>query len=494
MKRSARSLMRRLLPSGVLPSARSRSRSSPPLDLDVVLLCDVVLDTAKIDASRHWSRGPYIHTYQDHQGRTVSTDRDARATNFPASLAPYLLGSRTHRARAVVESETRWHTPISSAIAPLGLDAPGGEGRNAVLEIDRLEILAHLSGTTGERLGILAVHGTVRADRLGDQIQAVTTLASARSRVPGQHARGVALMHHLRSSGHMDAIAAAGDTQLLSGAEAGVYPLIVARPHGRDLDLEASAQRLGMNGDDLALFCAASGQRPDRLRSAPVRIKDALDKKIVLSRSWQALVMRKGASIMLSADVDPGFEQLARIYARTLYTDALILARLQDLLVREYETEMHLLLADSGQWPEEDGASRRWRTLGRRIATDRARYWMSPAISTTGHAIMFLRGYHGSVRLHDRLDAVDDQARTLTAFADQDARESQTRAQDRIALLVGVFGVVAVPLAIVDQVLTHTQLLSASHGGLIAVALYPVLVGLSGLGVLMAARSRHRDP
>lgn len=489
MKRSARSLMRCLL-----TSSRRRSSNSPPLDLDVVLLCDVVLDTAEVDASRHWSRGPYIHTYQDHQGRTVSTDRDARATNFPASLAHYLLGSHAHPTRAVVESETRWHTPSSLTIAPLGLDGPEGEGRNAVFEIHRLEILAHLSGKTDERLGILAVHGTVRADSPGDQIQAVTTLASARSRVPGQHARGVELIRHLRSSGLMDAIAAAGDTHLLSGAEAGVYPLVLARPHGRDLDLEASAQRLDVNGDDLALFCAASGQRPDRLRSAPARIKDALDKKIVLSTSWQALVMRKGASIVLSADVDPGFEHLARIYARTLYTDALMLARLQDLLVREYETEMHLVLVDSAEGPGEDGVSRRWRTLGRRIATDRARYWMSPAISTTGHAIMFLRGYHDSVRLHDRLDAVDDQARTLTAFADQDARESQTRAQDRIALLVGVFGVVAVPLAIVDQVLTHTQLLSAPHGGLIAVALYPVLTGLSGLGVLMAARSRHRDP
>lgn len=486
----------------VLRRVRTVARPAPVLEhspagasaeLAVVLLCDVLIDHEQIERSRRWKSGPFPFRYEDHQGRTVTTDAAARATNFPASLAPFLMGTRSSApGTGTADREVRWHAEPDAQLAPLELERSGAEVPTATFTIDHLEGLAYVDRSRRESFGILAVHGTMRAESFGQAVQAVTSLATARARQEHDHTRGAKLFSFLRQADLMEGVTAAGETTLVSGTEAGVYPLVLFRSDAQDPALGQSAKQLALNRGELALFCAASGQRPDSLRSTSARIGAALEHRMPLSRSWQALVMRKGAAIMLSSAADPDFVPMAEIYVRTLYSDALMLARLQDFLVREYENDMHLLVGSSIVLEDLSSDTDRWRPLSRRIAVDRARYWMSPALSTTGHAIMFLREYQAAVRLHDRLDAADEQVRTLTALADQDSRDAQTRAQERVALLLGIFGVIAIPLTIMEQVLTFTSVAEQPHGGIIVALLYALLIGLSLVIVLLVARVRRR--
>ncbi|MGO1977327.1 hypothetical protein [Brachybacterium tyrofermentans] len=461
------------------------------MSVGVILLCDVVIHHGRVVKSQRWKSGPFPIQYEDHRGRAVTTDAAARATNFPASLGPFLLGTGEAASQDGGEGQQiRWHAQRPDTLAPLEIRSSGASAGTAEFTIDHLESLAHFDSSVSDRPGILAVHGTMHGESLGQVVEAVDSLATARAQTERDHTRGAVLFAFLRGAGLMDGVTLAGEANLVSGSEARVYPLVLVHSDVQDPALDRVREEAGVKREELALFCAASGQRPDSLRSTPTRIQKALEHSMPLSRSWRALVMRKGAAIMLASTADPKFVPLAEIYARTLYSDALMLARLQDFLVREYENDMHRLVGNSLKPSDLSVEIDRWRPLSRRIAVDRARYWMNPASSTTGHAIMFLREYQAAVCLHDRLGAADQQVHALTTFAEQDSREAQTRAQERVALLLGIFGVIAIPLGIMDQVLSHTSIVLHSHGGAIVALLYALLIGASVAVVLVVAGVR----
>jgi hypothetical protein len=283
--------------------------------------------------------------------------------------------------------------------------------------VDGVELLGVPAGG-GRRNALLAVHGEVLADGLGF----VETLARI-----GHLGTGAS-----PSRSFLDELLG-GCGSVMSGLTQATT-IALATPAGA---LETPIESPGYDGwsaDLQWLWMLASATPPGDYLPARQEQEELLDSLILLSASWQVLVLRDGAAFVGSGiDMSSAYRLSpnAEFHFRTVYLDALLVAQAQRLQLTRIADEL-AALADPMIDP---GPLLR---LERELTAFRNVYWWQH-LGPQWHANKLLHAYqekHGISELFEQV------AEELGDYS----RKAQTAATQRTEALVGVLAVVGLPL------------------------------------------------
>jgi hypothetical protein len=142
---------------------------------------------------------------------------------------------------------------------------------------------------------------------------------------------------------------------------------------------------------------------------------------------------------------DP-FRSFMPIYLGTLYTDAVMLVRLQLLIVRQVETATDSLLERAAANPHLGSVSEDFENLDRQLAINSARYWMRRSESNAGNAIKIIHAIQDAMSFTTRLGALDAHIDGLARISDADAQKQYLDAHKKLATIVTLMGSVAIPV------------------------------------------------
>lgn len=474
------------------------------IQTNLVLLVDAIATSGQVRGSSIWQPGPFPHEYQDHEGRTVITDAKTRATNFPRPVAPFIMGSQLLPAEQPTGERFRFHAYLDQ-VGCFDVLAPMLQ----VVNEDSLEIRcthAELLIAEGEEHApaVLALYLEARSESLDDVLLAAYRLARRRGGLETGLVRG-AYAHALARSvpGLCDGIEFPGKEA--DGVEGSVYTLLLAdggitsaAPGITEPDLDQ-----GASCDDLELYAMARCEPVATLHASPERISEDVAGATKLSRSWRLLTKRHGAAFQMRMTVEDPFRSLARIYFATLYADAFMLGRLQDQLVRGWESRSVRALSTfdstaSGQGDTAYGLSplfAEMSELDREVEVDSAKYAIKRSVANTGRAIDILGEAQRVLGVQQRLGEVQEQIRVLARLADQDEQRhaaglavAQQAAQERLAQTIGVLGSIGIPLTLCIDIY---QMLGLPITGPWLVGAAVVAAGL-GAGTWLLLRAKLR--
>lgn len=267
-------------------------------------------------------------------------------------------------------------------------------------------------------------------------------------------------------------------------AEGSVYPILLYttpdKIDGQPVDAEVA---------DALLFGAASGHGLGKSYASDERVAAATRSIHRMSTSWDALVLRHGAAFALKRTNDD-FVPLARVYFHTIYTDAFLLVRMQDFLVRWYEYRTRALIE-----PIENGAREFLSDFGkleREYGLDELRYWLSGGSANTGASMRFINTYQDVTELAERARAVNSQMGRLAAYSERDRIAADQARRDRFELLLGIVTLILVPFTVADQIVNITGLRASWSTAPQVAAVY--LVPLLFTALLIWAIARRRRP
>jgi hypothetical protein len=440
----------------------------------LVILVDAVI-SGTVPAEK-WNVGPHLIDYISQDGSPVVTDASARATNFPSTLGPFLHG---HDPLHLLNGfSTRYHSRIGSIPIDMRLVpgyTPATEKGSLVYE--RAELLRSTAGDENGNLAIMAVHTKILASSIDEGIRLVNTLTRSRAAGGGDMRRGAASISILEQANLLDDSVMITDVLLGTDSDGIAYSMVyfesavpkaiegpVAPPVSQitDENLETGSDKLDFL--DLQLYSAASAQSPLKTHATASRMRVALKDTIRLSKSWSALVLGHGAAFQVHTSQDDEYRTYMYTYFCTLYVDALMLSRIQDLLVRFYERGLNATLGLSRTDSEIDRISQRVSELDVSLAINGARYLIHGVVAHTGKSIRILSAYRDAVSLSSRLLFVENQIDNLSRLANNErlAKETSTKAlkaktDSRIEQLLAMIAVVAIPVTLTSEVYTYFQ-------------------------------------
>lgn len=411
----------------------------------LVLVCDVYLTCSPDDfAGPDWNVGPYVETYTDHVGREVRTDAATRATNFPASLAGRLLGQSADSSQQVRfttdDVNTRWdnHQPWNADV-PAVLPAP--------TLLRRAELLVSAPGVhdhEGSRPGILALRFEITAATFADAVGVADSLARQRGRQGESQLHGALTYKMLRTlhTSISSRLSFPTDAPAGSDTESSIYSMLMID------QAAASVEPDKLELDIKQAYSAASCQNPDKLHASEDALDRALNAAVPLSKSWTALFLRHGASFIVHTANDDPYRRFMPIYFGTLYADAVMLVRLQMLLVRQVEGATEALLERAATDPHLGSVSRDFEHLDRQLAINSARYWMRRSESNAGNSVKIIHAIQDAMAFTDRLAALDAQIDGLARLSEADAQKRSLEASNKLGKVVTLMGSVAIPVTI----------------------------------------------
>ena len=438
---------------------------------DLALLIDV--SVAKHDPTIGWEPGVVEYTYAD-RGREVRTTKAARATNFPPALRRYLYAADDD---GDIGFETRFRRTVfwevgSTQLAELGANFPGT--RLTVTYVELLRSVSRLDASSS--LGVMAVLAQVEAPDVATLTELVEWLSRVRGKDAPASPRGANAHRLLRQIGILGGFAKTDGVPGLA-SESTVYPVVLYRTDTSDGDL---------TDRDHELYAVAAAHRPDTMHSSPERVAEHSRSIERLSRTWSALVLRHGAAYQLHCPPETDFVPLATVYFRTLHVDALMLARLQGLLVRELEQDLRdVATADGPRQGSMGEVLPGLETLDRELTLATVRYSMLGLISNSGKAVDLVRRFHEATGFEERRTILAQNVETLVALGQRDRARTQSRAQheqqlsqERLAEVVTVFGTVAIPVTVAIDLFSLLET-GPGAGMLLALAVIAVLLGVA---------------
>jgi hypothetical protein len=431
---------------------------------EVVILFDVTVGTGKI--SSHWRSGPYEISYKDQEGRTVITDGPARGSNFPSHVNPYLFN------RHDAKDGVRFHFGGLSKSSDVHDESGNALG---VIRLRYGELLLATETGLSRRRGVLAIHADAESDTYSGLTRMIGVLTHSRGedrRTGNRGARAQALIkaEELANGLRFDD---QSDTSL--DTEPQVYPiLLVTPPEAPAQSPSENAVSASADEDFLNLYCAATGQARDGIHASPAQLEAARSRVLQWSNSWRALVARHGAAFQLQSTTDLEFPRLFRVYFHSLYIDALMLARLQGTLVRDFEREVGEAIAAASEQTNPEASRRRFNSLDRTITLTSAQYRMHGAIANTGRTMEVLRAYQTATEFPARLRAVEAQVSLLRGVADRDARTAEEDSNARKENAVKLIASIAIPVTFCTDMFQLLQL-------------DPSVLNLTALGAAMLA-------
>lgn len=446
-------------------------------DVDVVFLCDVELHSDN-QGLELWESGPYVFQYEDYTNRTVRTDAPTRSTNFPNTLNAYVFGKNADRGERLA-AETRFHVDLASeaffqedSFDKLGTSgaAPSSvESRTELSEeveahsrfrLNYLELLmedasAGNAASPGDKnVAVLAVHCSFLNSSLGLVTQLAHDLAQKRGNQAQGQVRGQLLYERLMD---VPAVQQLGDifpSSHGSDVEGGVFTLVFSG-HAPFPAGTAAGEDFVSSEQLKALYCAATLQPVEKAHVDITKLRDAANEVRWLSKDWSMLVRRHGAAFQLYASTASEFSRFAPIYFRTLYADAFMLVRLQDRMVRRWESESISLIGRATSRESLSAAQSEIASLSRRVAVDSVRYWIMPSAASTGRVMEILAEAQMVSMVPKRFSVVERNIQTLDELARRDvqerqavAAEAQARAQDRLARIVLIVSATVFPLTL----------------------------------------------
>ena len=401
----------------------------------LVLVCDVDVRQAPESSDGEWRAGPYVETYTDHMGREVRTDAATRATNFPVSLADRLFGTSSESSAPVRFStaslDVSWSTDVQPVLS----------GQTSLRHAELLLSEPSSLGQDSSRPGILALHFEVTAPSFADAVQVANLLARQRGGLGASPIHGALTYERLRSlhSALCRGLVFPTDGEFGAETESTVYSMILID------QMTVEGADTGMLSIKQA-YSAASCQDFERLHASGAALDRASESVLQLSKSWSALFLRHGASFVVHADVHDPFRSFMPIYLGTLYTDAVMLVRLQLLIVRQVETATDSLLERAAANPHLGSVSEDFENLDRQLAINSARYWMRRSESNAGNAIKIIHAIQDAMSFTTRLGALDAHIDGLARISDADAQKQYLDAHKKLATIVTLMGSVAIPV------------------------------------------------
>lgn len=401
----------------------------------LVLVCDVDVTQTAESSDGGWCAGPYVETYTDHMGRGVSTDGATRATNFPVSLAGRLFG-RTSGSSGQVRFSTQslnvsWNTDVQPILS----------GQTSLRHAELLLSEPSALGQDSNRPGILALHFEVTAPSFADAVKVANLLARQRGGLGASPIHGALTYERLRGL-HPElcrGLVFPTDRDFGAETESTVYSMILID------QLTAEDADPGMLSIKQA-YSAASCQDIERLHASGEALDRASKSVLQISKSWSALFLRHGASFVVHTDVHDPFRSFMPIYFGTLYTDAVMLVRLQLLIVRQVETAAESLLERAAANPHLGSVSDDFENLDRQLAINSARYWMRRSESNAGNSIKIIHAIQDAMSFSLRLGALDAHIDGLARLSDADAQKQYLHAHNKLATVVTLLGSVAIPV------------------------------------------------
>lgn len=405
----------------------------------LVLVCDVRLTGNFEYSSEEWQPGPFVETYTDHMRREVRTDAATRATNFPASLAGRLFGSSADPSQNV-----RFSTGVLDVPWDQDLSRDGKPLLAASTTLRHAELLVSAPDAqdrAGLRPAILALHFDVKGRTFADAVSVANSLARQRG------GRGESPLHGALTYKGLRALHASmcgglvfpTDEDAVMETESSIYSMVL-------IDQEPFADPMKL--DIKQAYSAASCQDPGQVHASEGALERASTSVEPLSKSWSALFLRHGAAFVMHTGPEDGFRRFMPIYFGTLYTDAVMLVRLQMLIVRQAELAAESLLERAAGNPHLGAVSEDFDHLDRQLAINSARYWMRRSESNAGNSIKIIHRIQDAMSFTTRLAALDAHIDGLARLSDADAQRNYLAAQNRLASVVALIGTIALPITI----------------------------------------------
>lgn len=400
----------------------------------LVLVCDVGVTPVLTILGGAWVPGPYVHEYTDHRGREVKTDAASRATNFPVSLAGRLFGEVNESSDSV-----RWSTKLLNRL--WNTDGIPSSPVVTSLLFGELLISARDVAGGGDRPGVLALHFDVTAPSLAEAVLVANVLARQRGGSGGSQLHGALTYGQLRTL-HSDmcrGLAFPTDTGAAVETESTIYSMM-------------QTDQMVVDGADPAAlsiaqaYSVASCQDPDRLHASQDALDRALNAVVPLSKSWSALFLRHGAAFMAHTSRDDAFRRFMETYFRTLYTDAVMLVRLQIQILRQAEVSIGNLLEDAATTTHLGSVSKAFEDLDRQLAVNSARYWMRRSESNAGNSIKIIHSIQNAMSFDTRLNALDAQIDGLARISAADAQKNYLYSQKKLTTVITLMGSIAIPV------------------------------------------------
>lgn len=349
-----------------------------------VLLIELSGDAGVIGDPPAWRSGPYPFTF-DHGGRATA---EARATY----LYPRVLGVLYDSER----SRRRWHRSLEGGAEihhalPLAIEVvrvPSSVRSHAAIAILHVELPAN------DPLGSLSSLVALADDASLSRAAVNGIIEDLGLEVTPDSSRATSISF----------ITAAGWS--------------VAPPFGTKLHASVA---------DQWLWLFASATPPDRFRPDP---EAELPPRTTLSASWRAMVLRDGLGFIgLQPDdgSDPFIRESAAAFVRSIYTDAIVIGKLQRLAFNGLADELGGL-----DWA---AGPARLRAIEQRLSTIRNAVW-GGHVTVHGIANELLRAYQDQHHLQSLVDEVHIE------LADA-ARLANVNSSRRVELLLTVLTVVS---------------------------------------------------
>ena len=406
----------------------------------LVLVCDVGVTQVLAILGQDWVPGPYVHEYTDHMGRVVHTDAASRATNFPVNLASRLFGEVNESS-----ARTRWSTKLLNRV----WSSDGMPASRAETSLVRAELLISAPNAVGggDRPGVLALHFKVTAPSFAEAVQVANLLARQRGGAGASQLHGALTYGRLRTL-HSDmcrGLAFPTDPGAAAETESTIYSMM-------------QIDQMVVDGADPTVlsipqaYSVASCQDPDRLHASEDALDRALNAVVPLSRSWSALFLRHGAAFLAHTTMDDAFRRFMETYFRTLYTDAVMLVRLQIQILRQTEVAIGKLLEDAATTTHLGSVSKAFEDLDRQLVINSARYWMRKSESNAGNAIKIIHSIQNAMSFDTRLDALDAQIDGLARISAADAQRKYLDSQKKLTTVVTLMGSIAIPVTFATDV------------------------------------------
>lgn len=203
------------------------------------------------------------------------------------------------------------------------------------------------------------------------------------------------------------------------------------------------------------LYCVAAGQPTSAIHTSYERVYSLASTRKSLSKSWTMLTLHHGAVFQLHCPIDDPYRSTAQILFKTIYTDAFMLARLQDSLVRKWENETADLLRKVSHAKGPSSSIDSLRDLDRRTLVNSTRYWIRHCYGNTGRSVELLKLARDTMGITDRFSAVLNQVKDLTDLATRDLHlqneENQKaieKQQNRLSQLIELLGAILLPATI----------------------------------------------
>ncbi|GEE01610.1 hypothetical protein nbrc107696_20560 [Gordonia spumicola] len=314
--------------------------------------------------------------------------------------------------------------------------------------------------------GVVTLHIAIDSADPGDVALAVKILSKDRGD-SATSPRGARLREWLRHAppplGDPDAL---GDHWLQTprdSAEPGspymsrlsVYPIALAeRPSTGDsgtTTVRDGAHGVSDDGQHRSLQLLSTlptGQRVDSTRHrSDESIRRDADGVIHLSRDWSALVKLSGTSFVLHSETSSPFRPLAPIYMRTLYSDALVIGRLQSAALSALEDAVqHARQATIG---ERSGTEllRRVNAIDEAWVVLQSRYWIRVG-DAVGQSMKFTSAYRDAMQLTTHASELSDGLAHFTRIAERRVNVASAESERRTTSALNAIAYVGLPVSI----------------------------------------------